>query len=100
MAGAFDVLLITDQTRLSRSNADLSKMIDRLRARGVRVIGIQDGFDSFSRTARMQAGLRNHVRGVPRNDRRPYPVSHGNACSEPPTDRWSHIRVQHRYSHD
>lgn len=57
IAGRFDVLLVTDTTRLSRSNADLSKTVDRLRSRGVRVIGIQDGFDSASRTARMQVGL-------------------------------------------
>ncbi len=51
-----DVLLLTDLSRLSRSQ-DLAPLLTRLRHRGVRVIGIQDGFDSDSRTARMQAGL-------------------------------------------
>lgn len=51
-----DSLLLTDLSRLSRSQ-DLAPLLARLRHRGVRVIGVQDGFDSESRTARMQAGL-------------------------------------------
>lgn len=51
-----DVLVVTDLSRLSRSQ-DLAPLITRLRHRGVRVIGVQDGYDSESRTARMQAGL-------------------------------------------
>lgn len=51
-----DVLLVVDTTRLSRSQ-DLAPLLTRLRHRGVRVIGVLDGFDSESRTARMQAGL-------------------------------------------
>lgn len=56
-AGRFDVLLVTDLSRLSRSNGDLAKMIDRLVARGIRVIGVQDGYDSTRRGHRLQAGL-------------------------------------------
>jgi hypothetical protein len=37
---------VMDLSRLSRSQADLPKTIDRLVARGVRVIGVQDGYDS------------------------------------------------------
>jgi site-specific DNA recombinase len=55
-AKRFDVLLLNDTTRLSRSQ-DLSPLVARLRHAGVRVIGVQDGFDSDSRTARMQAGM-------------------------------------------
>lgn len=51
-----DVLLVTDLSRLSRSQ-DLAPLLTRLRHRGARVIGVQDGYDSESRTARMQAGL-------------------------------------------
>jgi site-specific DNA recombinase len=54
--GAGDVLLVNDLSRLSRSQ-DLAPLLSRLRHRGARVIGVQDGFDSDSRTARMQAGL-------------------------------------------
>jgi site-specific DNA recombinase len=51
-----DVLLVNDLSRLSRSQ-DLSPLLARLRHRGVRVLGVQDGYDSDARTARMQAGL-------------------------------------------
>lgn len=51
-----DVLVIMDLTRLARSQ-DVAPMVTRLRHRGVRVMGAQDGFDSETRHARMQAGL-------------------------------------------
>lgn len=57
LARRFDVLLVTDLSRLSRSNGDLSKMIDRLVAKSLRVIGIQDGYDSARRGHKLQAGL-------------------------------------------
>jgi DNA invertase Pin-like site-specific DNA recombinase len=57
LAGGCQVILVTDLTRLSRSSGDLSKFIDRMRFRRVRIVGVQDGYESTSRTARMQAGL-------------------------------------------
>lgn len=57
LARRFDVLLVTDLSRLSRSNGDLSKMIDRLVAKGLRVVGVQDGYDSSRRGHKLQAGL-------------------------------------------
>jgi site-specific DNA recombinase len=57
LARRFDVLLVTDLSRLSRSNGDLSKMIDRLVSKGLRVIGVQDGYDSARRGHKLQAGL-------------------------------------------
>jgi DNA invertase Pin-like site-specific DNA recombinase len=56
LARRFDVLLVTDLSRLARSE-DLPPLIQRLKFNGVRVIGVQDGFDSQARTARMQAGM-------------------------------------------
>ena len=53
---AGSVLLVADLTRLSRSQ-ELAPLLDRLRFRGVRVVGVLDGFDSDSPQARMQAGL-------------------------------------------
>jgi site-specific DNA recombinase len=52
-----DAVLVTDLSRLSRSQGDLSKMIDRFVAKGVRVIGVQDGYDSARRGHKLQAGL-------------------------------------------
>lgn len=57
LAQRFDVLLVMDLSRLSRSQADLPKMIDRLIARGVRVVGVQDGYDSDRKGHKLQAGL-------------------------------------------
>ena len=57
LARRFDVLLVTDLSRLSRSQGDLSKMIDRLVAKGIRVVGVQDGYDSTRRGHKLQAGL-------------------------------------------
>jgi DNA invertase Pin-like site-specific DNA recombinase len=56
-ARRFDVVLVTDLSRLSRSQGDLSKMIDRFVARGIRVIGVPDGYDSSRRGHKLQAGL-------------------------------------------
>jgi site-specific DNA recombinase len=49
-------LIVNDLSRLSRSQ-DLAPLLARLRHRGVRVIGVQDNFDSETRSASMQAGL-------------------------------------------
>lgn len=57
LAGHMEVVLFADLTRLSRNQGDLTKLIERLRFRRIRVIGVQDGYDSTSRTARMQAGM-------------------------------------------
>jgi site-specific DNA recombinase len=57
MARRFDALLVVDLTRLSRSIADLSKIIDRLSARGIRVVGVHDGYDSSRPGHKLQAGL-------------------------------------------
>jgi len=56
-ARRFDAVLVTDLSRLSRSQGDLSKMIDRLVAKGIRVIGVRDGYDSARRGHKLQAGL-------------------------------------------
>jgi site-specific DNA recombinase len=51
------VVVVMDLTRLSRSQADLPKIIDRLVHRGIRVIGVQDGYDSARKGHKLQAGL-------------------------------------------
>jgi site-specific DNA recombinase len=57
LGAAVDVLVVMDLTRLSRSQADLPKLIDRLVHRGVRVVGVQDGYDSARKGHKLQAGL-------------------------------------------
>lgn len=57
LARRIDAVLVTDLSRLSRSNGDLSKLIDRVTAKGVRVVGVQDGYDSARKGHKLQAGL-------------------------------------------
>lgn len=56
MSGRFNALLVNDTTRLARSQ-ELAPLVDRFRFQGMRVIGVQDNFDSSSSTADMQAGM-------------------------------------------
>jgi DNA invertase Pin-like site-specific DNA recombinase len=56
-ARAFDVILVVDLSRLSRSAGDLNKTIDRMVFAGVRVIGVSDGYDSSRRGHKLQAGV-------------------------------------------
>lgn len=55
-AGQHQVVIVMELWRLARSE-DLPKLVQRLKFRGTRLIGVQDSFDSTARTARMQAGL-------------------------------------------
>jgi site-specific DNA recombinase len=57
LAAPVDVVVVMDLSRLSRSQADLPKMIDRLVHRGVRIVGVQDGYDSSRKGHKLQAGL-------------------------------------------
>jgi site-specific DNA recombinase len=51
-----DVLLITDLTRFSR-DMNMCQELDRLKFRGVRTLGAQDGFDSITDTAEIIAAM-------------------------------------------
>jgi site-specific DNA recombinase len=57
LAHRFDAVLVTDLSRLSRSNGDLSTLIDRLVNKNIRVVGVQDGYDSGRKGHKLQAGL-------------------------------------------
>ena len=53
----FDVVLVMDLTRLSRSAGDLNKAIDRLVYRGIRVIAASNGYDSERKGHKIQASF-------------------------------------------
>ena len=61
LAGQLEVVIVADLSRLSRSMADLPKMIDRLVVRDVNVIGVQDGYDSTRKGHKLQAGLQGII---------------------------------------
>ncbi len=54
---AFDTLLVADLSRLSRNQGDLPKIIERLTSKKIRVVGVQDGFDSSRKGSKLQSGL-------------------------------------------
>ena len=56
-AREFGLLLVMDLSRLSRSNGDLAKTIDRLTFTGIRIVGVQDGFDTDRDGHELVSGL-------------------------------------------
>lgn len=54
---AFEVLLVTDLSRLSRNQGDLPKLVARVTQRRIRVIGIQDGTDTSRKGYKLQVGV-------------------------------------------
>lgn len=53
----FDLLLVMDLSRLSRSQADLAKTLDRLTFAGIRVVAPQGGFDTEHDGHELVSGL-------------------------------------------
>lgn len=57
-AGAFDVLLVYDLSRLSRDDIEMKTMIRKLLWWGIRVVGVGDGYDSSHRSHKIHAGFK------------------------------------------
>ena len=56
--GAFDALIVDDLSRLSRDDIEMKQVIRRFRYRGVRIVGVSDGFDTESKGYKVHAGVR------------------------------------------
>ncbi len=56
--GCFDVLLVDDLSRLSRDEIELKQLVRRFTYRGLRIIGVSDGFDTESKGHKIQASVR------------------------------------------
>lgn len=62
LAGRYDVLVIEGLDRLSRDQVDTEQVVRRLEHRGVRIVGVADGYDSASGPSRhMLRGVRGIV---------------------------------------
>jgi site-specific DNA recombinase len=61
LAGRFDVLLVESLDRLSRNLVEQETVIRRLEHRGIRIVGVSDGYDSNSGAGRK---LLRGVRGL------------------------------------
>lgn len=57
-AHRFDVILVDDQSRLSRDSIEIAKAIKRLTFAGVRLIGVSDGVDTQRKGHKVETGLR------------------------------------------
>lgn len=69
-AGEFAALLLDDLARLSRDQVESERVIRRLEFRGVRIIGVSDGYDSASRTRKVTRGVRSLLNEVYLDDLR------------------------------
>src|SRR5882757_4731568 len=54
----FDVLLIDDLSRLSRDQVESERVIRRLEFRGIRLVAVADGYDSLSKSRKIQRSVR------------------------------------------
>lgn len=56
--GIFDVLLVDDLSRLSRDDIEMKRVIRLFNFKGLRVIGVADGYDSHSKGHKIHAGMK------------------------------------------
>lgn len=57
-AGAFDILLVDDLSRLSRDDYEMKGVLRKLAWLGIRVIGVTDGYDSARKGHKIHAGFK------------------------------------------
>jgi len=53
-----EITLVDDLSRLSRDQVESERTIRRLEFRGLRIIGVSDGYDSVSKSRKVQRGVR------------------------------------------
>lgn len=58
MAGRVGVLIVDDLSRLSRDDYEMKGVIRRLTWRGVRIVGVSDGYDSERKGHKIHAGFK------------------------------------------
>jgi len=69
LASKFDVLILEGLDRLSRDQVDQEQVVRRLEHRGIRIVGISDGYDSNAGESRfVLRGMRGIVNEVYRRD--------------------------------
>lgn len=58
MAGRFAVLIVDDLSRLSRDDYEMKGVLRRLTWRGLRIVGVSDGYDSDRKGHKIHAGFK------------------------------------------
>jgi DNA invertase Pin-like site-specific DNA recombinase len=70
LAGRFSVLLVEGLDRLSRDMVEQERIVRRLEYRGIRIIGVADGYDSEGSGRKIQRAMRGIINEVYLDDLR------------------------------
>lgn len=70
LAGRFELLLLEGLDRLSRDLVEQETIVRRLEHRGIRILGISDGYDSHSAARKLHRGMRGLINEVYLDDLR------------------------------
>jgi site-specific DNA recombinase len=70
LASRFDVLLLEGLDRLSRDAVDQERIVRRLEHRGIRLVGISDGYDSEAHGRKLHRAMRGIINEVYLDDLR------------------------------
>jgi site-specific DNA recombinase len=70
VAREFEVLIVDDLSRLSRDQVESERSIRRLEFGGVRILGVSDGYDSQSKSRKVQRGVRGLMNEIYLDDLR------------------------------
>lgn len=70
IAGQFSVLIVEGLDRLSRDQVEQERIVRRLEYRGIRIIGVSDGYDSDAGARKLIRGMRGMVNEIYLDDLR------------------------------
>lgn len=70
LAGRFDILIMEGLDRLSRDMVEQEQVIRRIEYRGIRIVGVSDGYDSQSSARKLYRGMRGIINEVYLDDLR------------------------------
>ena len=70
MAGNFDALIMEGLDRLSRDQVEQESIVRRLEHRGIRIIGVSDGYDSTHSARKVLRGVRGLINEIYLDDLR------------------------------
>ncbi len=70
MAGNYDVLMLEGLDRLSRDQVEQERIVRRLEYRGIRIVGVADGYDSTLSARKVLRGVRGLINEIYLDDLR------------------------------
>lgn len=70
LTGCFDILIVEGLDRLSRDAVESEQTVRRLEHRGIRIVGVADGYDSQSSARKVMRGVRGLINEIYLDDLR------------------------------